>query len=619
MRSVLSASRAPRENRSPRGWLVGGVLLLTTVLLASGLTTAAPSSPAALSTTSPTEGWYHLPAHGTVPSTRDSGALAYDAHDGYALLFGGCRPKTCPLADTWKFQAGLWTNLTLALAVAPSPRSGAAMAYDAHDGSIILFGGDSATGAVNDTWSFANGAWAPITIHGAAPSARFGAVLTFDAATQSLILFGGTGASGQPLGDTWSYEGGIWSYLSASMTVNPPARANAGIAYDAADSVVVVFGGSGACGLYCNDTWTLSADRWANISATAGTAPGARSSFAMSYDTGRQIVLLFGGLNGAMLGDTWGFSHDTWTYLAGNSTTSPGTRVSAGATYDTADGYLLLFGGHSPSSTSGGTWAYLNPLAAVVALQLGAVTPGQADTFSVTPSGGLAPYNVSWNFGDGSAIVVGASAGHTFQSPGTFVVTVTITDGLGVTASAAATVVVAPPPIAVSLAVSPTSPRSGQTVTMTATATGGVGPFSYQWSGDVTGCTSSVGSSLTCVVSAAGTFTVSVTVTDASGHSATASQAFTVTAAPGALAPTGAASPGATASGLSTWFTSAYVTAAILIACAVGVMTYRVGRRREALRREALRPLCYAVPAWSETPTEYEPDALPPPEPWDRP
>lgn len=614
MRTSVPSPRARSPPRPlPSAALLVGLLLFGSVALPlwSGVGGASAQS-AAITLAPSTEGWYHLTVHGSSPTARDSSAFVWDTHDGYALLFGGCRPHACPLGETWKYQGGAWANLTSSLSIAPAPRTSAAAAYDPVDGTVVLFGGSNGAAPLNDTWTFAGGVWSPRAVGPMVPPARSGASLTWDYATSSLILFGGSGPSGLPLADTWSYAGGVWTNLTSSLSSAPTARTAFAMSYDSADAVVVLYGGLGASGGLLNDTWTFDGARWWNVTAGAGVSPGARSGAAFTYDSGRGLLVLYGGSNGQILGDTWSFTHGAWGFLVGNTTTSPGTRVNAVEAFDPSDGYLLLFGGHTPLSSKVGTWLYLDLLSATLSATARSTVPGVADTFSVAPTGGLGPYNISWNFGDGSAAQTGPTAGHTYFSPGSYAVTVTVTDALAYTASGAVTVAVALPPLAVTLAVSPSQPNVGQTVTATATVTGGASPYSYAWSGDTSGCTSTAANTLTCLETKAGSFTITVTVADSAGHSTAASSALTVAAQAGGLA-SSAPTPGPSASGLSASFTTLYATAAILVACLVGVVTYRAGRRREAARREALRPLCYAVPAWSETPAEFETETYPPP------
>ncbi|HEY6239008.1 MAG TPA: kelch repeat-containing protein, partial [Thermoplasmata archaeon] len=510
--------------------------------------------------------------------------------------------------ETWKFQGGAWTNLTAGLTVTPPSRTGASMGYDVRDGYVVLFGGQNSTGALNDTWTFSYGRWSSLSIPTGSPPARVFGSLTYDIATSSILLFGGTGSNGAPLSDTWSFASGLWSNVTATSGTAPPARSSAGFSYDTPDGVAVLFGGTGRCGQFCGDTWTYSASHWLNVTASSGTAPTGRTGAAMAYDDGRALVLLFGGLGTAPLGDTWGFSHGRWAYLAGNSSASPGTRVNASAAFDVSDSYLLLYGGHTSGSGKIGPWAFLSPLSVSVVPQRTSLIPGQADQFVATTTGGFGAYNVSWNFGDGTAVVSGPSAGHTYTLPGTFTVTATASDALGVTASVAVTVSVQNAPLTVALLANPAHPHAGQAVTLTATATGGTAPYSFRWSGDVQGCSAPSGAVLTCVDATPGSFVLGVSVADGAGHSASSTTTVIVSSVSGGLSSSGSPSAGAAASGFSGLFTSVYIALAVMVACAVGVMTYRAGRRREAAKA-AMRPLCYAVPAWSETPPEIDPEA----------
>jgi PKD repeat protein len=61
-------------------------------------------------------------------------------------------------------------------------------------------------------------------------------------------------------------------------------------------------------------------------------------------------------------------------------------------------------------------------------------------TKSSSPDGTIS--SGTFNFGDGSAIVTGLTASHTYYVPGTFTVTGTVTDSLGVKASATKSVTV---------------------------------------------------------------------------------------------------------------------------------------------------------------------------------
>ena len=618
MRSLVPEPQVPRRPRS----IAGGTLVVLSLLLLSGAMVALPTAagaPAAaagsgsvataravapLNATS--EGWYHFTLHGSSPLMRDAPAIAYDAKDGYALLFGGCAKKPCPLGDTWRYVSGAWTNVTPNLAIAPTARAGASMVYDAHDGYVLLFGGTGVAGVLADSWAFQFGQWTQLSTS-SAPAPRSFAAAAYDATDGEVVLFGGSNSAGAPLSDTWTFSGGVWTNRTATVGASPAARFSAGLSYDALDREAVLFGGSGLCGSFCGDTWTFSANHWTNQSTSLAVAPSPRTMPIVGYDDGRSAMVLFGGQTTVALGDTWTFSHGQWTLLGINTTDSPGTRADGASVFDAADGYLLLFGGHTTAYLKTGTWGFLTPLASLVEPQYNQVVPGQADVFVATSSGGLGGATYSWNFGDGTPLATGPIAGHTFQAVGTYLVTLTATDQLAATSSAAATVTVSIPPLTVAIVASPPAPHAGQTVTITATAAGGTAPYSYQWSGDLSACAGASTAVLSCSLAAPGTLSLSITVTDLSGRSTSRTVAVSLSPSTGGLTSTGNAPPAPSgAPGLSPSFATVYFLGVIGLASVVGLLTYRAGRRREAARKAAARPLCYAVPAWSETPAEFD-------------
>jgi hypothetical protein len=90
-------------------------------------------------------------------------SLAYDAASGQLVLFGGAHTpgfNFLALNDTWVWTGSNW--LQQHPATVPPARTGAALAYDAASGQLVLFGGDSATGmsaAMNDTWVWTGSNW----------------------------------------------------------------------------------------------------------------------------------------------------------------------------------------------------------------------------------------------------------------------------------------------------------------------------------------------------------------------------------------------------------------------------------------------------------------------------
>src|SRR4029077_8038026 len=125
----------------------------------------------------------------TSPSARSDMGMVYDGSDGSVLLFGGDY-KTANLGDTWVFTGDTWTQLNPSSS--PSPRDLPAMVYDAADGYVLLFGGQDVTNGnvLGDTWKFSNGQLTQLSPT-TSPLARSDASIAYDAADGYVVLFGG--------------------------------------------------------------------------------------------------------------------------------------------------------------------------------------------------------------------------------------------------------------------------------------------------------------------------------------------------------------------------------------------------------------------------------------------
>src|SRR5438445_913618 len=149
---------------------------------------------------------------------------------------------------------------------------------------------------------------------------------------------------------------------------------------------------------------------------------------------------------------------------------------------------------------------------------------GVTTAFTGTSAGGTLPYSYSWNFGDGSS-GSGAITSHSYSSAGQYSVTVTVTDSSSKTATSSQSVTVTQPnALTAGFTYAPSVPFSGQSVTFTGTASGGTSPYSYSW--NLAG-TSKTGNTVSQSFTN-GTYTISMTVTDAAGKTATSSQSLTI-------------------------------------------------------------------------------------------
>ena len=187
----------------------------------------------------------------------------------------------------------------------------------------VRVGGISSALSAADHFTYAStGGWMQC-LPATSPPYHEAASMAYDEATGMVILFGGCcDSSGKDLNDTWSWNGVTWTQLispgcTTSCPSSPPARFQASMAYDAHTHSVLLFGGSGACGSTCSDTWSWNGDTWTQQYPPA--VPAARFGASMAYDAATGTVLLFGGVTGGgylFLNDTWSWDDGTWSQLS---------------------------------------------------------------------------------------------------------------------------------------------------------------------------------------------------------------------------------------------------------------------------------------------------------------
>mgnify|MGYP001616389974 CR=1 FL=1 len=147
---------------------------------------------------------------------------------------------------------------------------------------------------------------------------------------------------------------------------------------------------------------------------------------------------------------------------------------------------------------------------------------------------GTAPIvSYRFNYGDGTPDDVGVSPtqGHVFTAAGTYTVRVTATDSLGRTATATLVVSVSTPGPVPAFTVSPSPAAIGAVVTLDATTTTTTGTSaisSYTWAASGGAGSIASGQITTKTFAAAGTYVVTLTVTDAAGVSASTSRSVTI-------------------------------------------------------------------------------------------
>lgn len=386
------------------------------------------------------------------------------ANMSYALYEGG---PAFPLVFGGSYTCGRFCNETLGYLTAqgaegwydispahsPPPRSEASLTWDPVLGGALLFGGLGPAGALNDTWLYSRATGWTELFPSDSPSARYNAAMTYDPSLHAVVLFGGEGPGG-PDGGTWTFNGTTWAALPASPAPSP--RSGASLLYDTPMGRIVLFGGSGRSG-FDADSWTFNGTAWRDLPLASGPSPRAD---AILVGTGNGSPLLYGGVGAqGALNDTWFLTNGSWAAVsyAGGIGPPPLIGPSLVANPTLGPNFYVLMGGFGPPSALAQSWNLYAPFGGVPngtrPLTASLTTSGSEGTapfsvtFSATVQGGEAPYEVSWNFDDGYTGSGSLSEIHTFQSPGTYAVSLLVIDAQGNRAETSVSIVVrAPPP-----------------------------------------------------------------------------------------------------------------------------------------------------------------------------
>jgi PKD repeat protein len=187
--------------------------------------------------------------------------------------------------------------------------------------------------------------------------------------------------------------------------------------------------------------------------------------------------------------------------------------------------------GLSSTATASGTVEPGTPVANAGGPYAGTATVSVSFSASGTTDPQAETLTYAWNFGDGSVLATGVNANHTYRMPGTYTVSVTATNtsNLSAMATTRATIAAAVP---LANAGGPYAGTAGTALTLSGSrSTDPQGEvLSYTWNfGDGTGGTEA---SPSHTYARAGSYAISLIVTNTSGLSATATAPATIAVAP---------------------------------------------------------------------------------------
>ncbi|MBN2113181.1 MAG: hypothetical protein JW785_03535 [Acidimicrobiia bacterium] len=273
----------------------------TTTAAASGPATTVPAG-GATTTTAPagatTVAVQEIPGF---PADRVYAPLV--ATDGGIFLFGGLEPVQRLNAerfyDVWRYdpETGEWWEIRAT--GGPVPRAGAAVAYDSGSGLVVLFGGavgscsyPRCTEDLDDTWVYDPAArtWEERS-PAVSPPARHAHAMAYDAQSDRVVLFGGdTGSSW--LGDTWAYDADTDTWVEITTEEAPWPVAQQAMAYDPSADRVVLWGGADR---EESVVWAFDLETSAWSGAIWDPAPEPAWDACLVWDADAEQMLLIGG------------------------------------------------------------------------------------------------------------------------------------------------------------------------------------------------------------------------------------------------------------------------------------------------------------------------------------
>ena len=238
--------------------------------------------------------WFGVAAT-TPPAARAGGWMDYNSSTRTVMMFGGDSFTTAPVVynDLWSYNGAAWSQPASSTRV--SKDRNATMAYDAGANRIVEFGGrDDTSGTtpnLDTTWTWSSAGWASATPT-TRPPRRRNAALAYDPVRGRTVLFGGFGGNGATdatLSDVWEWSGTSWQSFAAT---GPSGRKGLAMTYNPDAKKVVVFGNSG---LASEDLWEWSGTRWTQRAIDASVALPSKYRVAVAYDAARTGLVTFGG------------------------------------------------------------------------------------------------------------------------------------------------------------------------------------------------------------------------------------------------------------------------------------------------------------------------------------
>ncbi len=260
-------------------------------------------------------------------------------------------------------RAWAWRAVVPVEGPAPQLRSGGTAVFDPVARRVVIFGGQSDQGFLNDVWAFDlfTSTWAELPTVGARPEPRLGANAVYDPNGHQMVIWAGQQAS-RFFNDTWALDLSRleWRDLSPPSSARPQARYGAGAVFDPLERAMVQFAGFTDLSQRFNDTqvFDLDTNSWEEVGPRPDSArPEIRCLLTAALDLVSRRMIIHGGQRTGPLDDTWAFDLGTrqWTNLTPE--VRPPGRMLASSFID-REGRFVVFGGATGAGRVNETWTF---------------------------------------------------------------------------------------------------------------------------------------------------------------------------------------------------------------------------------------------------------------------
>jgi hypothetical protein len=252
-----------------------------------------------------------------------------------------------------------WRELLPTSASAPEPRRNGVAIYDPVGRRVVIFGGISGSGHLNDTWAFdlQTQSWTRLDTRGTPPAARLGHDAVYDAMGHQMIVWAGQDQS-RFFNDTWALDLTSLAWQELSPSSRPQARYGSASVFDPVERRLVTFAGFTDLSRRFQDTqaFDLDTNTWEDLTPR-GDKPEVRCLLTAAYDAAGHRMIMYGGQRSGPLDDIWAFDFGTRSWTSLTPSERPAGRFFAASFLDRRQRFYV-FGGATARGDEGETWVF---------------------------------------------------------------------------------------------------------------------------------------------------------------------------------------------------------------------------------------------------------------------